>query len=179
MRITGGEYKGRVIKTPNAQYTRPMTDKVRAALFNILGPLDGLSVLDVYAGSGALGFESLSRGVDRASAIESGRVAADTIWANAQSLGVENKFILHKMTVEIFLSRGLSKDLYDLILADPPYANIDLGVLAQLGTYLSPNGLLAISHDAAKKDLKIGGMRLVDNRVYGDTAVSFCRRAVA
>src|SRR4051812_35455574 len=121
MRIATGIYGGRVITAPKSAGTRPMTDKVRTALFDILGPLDGKTVLDAYAGSGAIGFEALSRGAARVTAIEMATGAVKTLQANQAYLGLGIEYGLVRSKVEAWLARPQTQsERFDLIIADPP-----------------------------------------------------------
>ncbi len=157
---------------------RPTNDQVRAALFNILGDIQGQSVLDAYAGSGAVGFEALSRGAALCDAIEANRAAAKVIQANAAALGVAEEYQLTVAKVEDWLSWPSNRPAphYNLIMADPPYAHLDATVLDQLGEFLAPGGLLVVSHAAKIESPALHNLRLVDQRRYGDSALSFYRR---
>jgi 16S rRNA (guanine966-N2)-methyltransferase len=122
MRIIAGEWRGRPIEAPPGRATRPTADRVRETLFSMLasrlGTFDGLGVADLFAGSGALGLEALSRGAERATFVESDPAAAATIRRNADRLGASNR-------IEIITGSALFLGRYgpfDLIFADPPYA---------------------------------------------------------
>jgi 16S rRNA (guanine966-N2)-methyltransferase len=126
LRIIAGELRGRRIRVPAGETVRPTPDRVREALFSILGAeVAGLAVLELYAGSGALGFEALSRGAVRVTFIESADTVRTVLSRNAADLGVEGRCRILVGTVETLL-RERSFHLgrpYDLVLADPPYAS--------------------------------------------------------
>ncbi len=124
MRIIGGRYRGQRIRVPQGGRTRPTSDRVREAIFDMLGDVPrGVVVLDLYAGSGALGLEALSRGSDRAIFVDSSREACRIIRDNAEALGVTDKCLIMKRDVEEFLRRYDDRERRaQLIFMDPPYA---------------------------------------------------------
>lgn len=128
MRIISGEYRGRVISAPSSKFTRPMTDRVRETLFNILNNIidfDGITVLDMYSGSGALGLESLSRGAASVRFVEKNFQVRQVLEQNIASLKAEDKCRIFSMEAVRFSE--LNKDeKYDLILADPPFFKDDI-----------------------------------------------------
>lgn len=179
LRLTSGRLGGRYIQQPPEKITRPMTDKVRQALFNIVGPLDNGVVLDAFAGSGAVGFEAASRGAAMVEAIEANPKAARVIEANARELGLTFGYVLNVMTVETWLAappQQTPAGRYDLITADPPYAKLDDEVLGRLGQFLKPSGVLAVSHSSKLISPVLENLNLVQNKVYGDSALSFYKQ---
>lgn len=171
MRIVSGQYGGRVIAAPKTAGTRPMTDKVRAALFDSLGDIEGLRVLDAYAGSGALGFEALSRGAAQVDAIESARSPIQAIHSNIKVLNVGWSYSLHQTTVEGWLART-PEATYDLILADPPYDQLRSDILEKLGGLLTDNGVLVVSHGARQPVGMLSGLNQISMRTYGDSGIT-------
>jgi len=156
---------------------RPLSDKVRAALFDVVGPTDGLTVLDAYAGSGAAGFEAVSRGAVLVDAIENNPRVAKTIQKNAQALGLDWGHVLHQLSVETWLAsphQQENKSRYGLIIADPPYANLEPDIIERLAGFLTPGGVLALSH-SSKLTPELSSLSIVQHKVYGDTALSFYR----
>ncbi len=123
LRITSGIYRGRMLKTPPGDQTRPTQARLRQALLNsIQADLPGARVLDLFAGSGALGFESLSRGAERVIFVESARGAASVISQNAKVLQIEGQVSIQTQSVEVFLERSDRFGApFDVIFADPPY----------------------------------------------------------
>jgi 16S rRNA (guanine966-N2)-methyltransferase len=155
---------------------RPLSEKVRAALFDVVGSVDGLTVLDAYAGSGAAGFEAASRGSVLVDAIEANARVAKTIEANARILGLDWGYVLHTMTVETWLASPAQQPpapRYNLIIADPPYAQLDADVLQRLVAYILPQGILVVSHASKLPSPQLQSAQLVRAKTYGDTALSF------
>lgn len=178
MRVTGGRLGGRTLRAPKGDRTRPTTDRVRESLFQILGDLSGLAVLDLYAGTGALGIEALSRGAARATFVEVDRSALKALRQNLEALGLEASSRVLGSPVERALSSLRSSGPYDLVLADPPWADLDVLVRA-LPTLLATLNLptsaqLIIEHSARDSvHLPTGApLVLLDRRDWGDTAVS-------
>jgi 16S rRNA (guanine966-N2)-methyltransferase len=180
MKVLSGELKGRPFEQPKTRAVRPLSEKVRAALFDVTGAPVGLTVLDAYAGSGAAGFEAASRGALLVDAIEANPRVARTIQQNAQILGLDWGYVLHQVTVETWLASPAQQPptpRYNLIIADPPYAQLDSDVLSRLVQYLQPNGILALSHAGKLEPPVIQSAVLVKQKLYGDTALSFYERS--
>ena len=173
MRIIGGTHRGREITTPKGNLTRPMTDRAREALFNILGDISGFRVLDAYAGSGALGLEALSRGAAHATGIESAPAAQAAIKSNLSSLGLEN-YHLYEQTVEHWLATNQA--VFNIIFADPPYHQADVNIFNQLSTHLEPNGLLVIKYSNRENSPQFNGVELIKVTSYADNKLSFYRK---
>ncbi len=141
MRIIAGTYRSRTIITPKGDATRPTTDRARESLFNILShnfDLEGVSVLDLFAGSGAFGFEALSRGASHITFVENDRNALEAITANINAFEAESVVSVVKLDVYKWLSRA--SGAYNLIFADPPYD--DDKTLKTLPEILFSSGLL-------------------------------------
>jgi 16S rRNA (guanine966-N2)-methyltransferase len=173
MRIVAGKFGGRQLVAPKSRATRPMTDKVRAALFDALGSVEGWTILDAYAGSGALGFEALSRGAERVEALEFDPAAIQAIIQNQRNLDLGFEFFPHKTTVESWLSRKGTETRFDLVVADPPYDKLKIDVLEKLGGLLKPGGLLVLSHGTRTPLGNIEGLELQKTKNYGDSSLSF------
>jgi 16S rRNA (guanine966-N2)-methyltransferase len=122
VRIVGGSHKGARIFAPKASSTRPTSDRVREAIFAILGSVEGTSVLDLFAGSGALGLEALSRGAEQAVFVESDPVAVRAIERNLEKLGLEGARIA-RSDVPRYLARETAR--YDVVFVDPPYEMVE------------------------------------------------------
>lgn len=182
LRIIAGTAKGRLFKGPRGdEVTRPTADRVRQTWFDLLGQwLDGLRVLELYAGTGALSFEALSRGAASAVLVESNREAAALCRENAASLGFAERVEVLSLPVERALER-LRKEgrSFELILADPPYAAEAVASLlegAQSETLLPPGGWLCIEHGKGEDaPERAGRLERVDQRRFGDTVLSFYR----
>lgn len=155
MRIIAGSRKGRRIAAPPGLDTRPTGDRVREAVFNLVGPLDGARVLDLYAGSGAMGLEALSRGAEHATFVERDRVAAATIAKNAETLGLADAVTLRREDVRRVLAADASAGTrYDLVLVDPPYRMLP-GLLPDLSRLVPPvvaaDGLVVVESEAREE----------------------------
>src|SRR5580658_5206185 len=134
MRITGGVHRSRLLHAPKGVSTRPTADRVREAMFSILASrrdLKGARVLDLYAGTGALGLEALSRGAARATFVECSRTALDSLRSNVASLGVAQETRIVPALVERSIGALVADGPFDVILADPPYALVRNGEAAR------------------------------------------------
>jgi len=148
---------------------------MRGALFNMLGDIDGLTVLDAFAGSGALSFEALSRGASSATAIESDRNAQKTITENSKVLALGTQVKLVKATSNAWFSTNGGRT-FDLLLCDPPYDNLQLPLIVRLAGAVKPGGLLVLSWPGSDVLPEITGLTLIENRSYGDSQLGFYRR---
>jgi len=166
LRIIAGEFKGRRIKTPTGK-VRPTSDRVREAWFSILQQsLPAARVLDLFAGSGALGFEALSRGAVSVDFVETHKASLAVIHDNTATLEVSDHVTVHRMDAMRFAER-LQPGAYDVAFADPPYAGDQAALLVALFRLTPFAKVFAIEHAAAK--LMPGDA----TRRYGDTAVTF------
>lgn len=149
MRIIAGEKRGHTIHAPKGRDTRPTSDRVRESVFNLVGPVDGASVLDLYAGSGAYGLEALSRGADRAVFVENDREAVRAIERNLDKLRLSGTVLRQDAVTTLAGEAGKGKK-YDLVLVDPPY-DMYLDLQPQLARYLpavvADDGLLVVETD--------------------------------
>ncbi len=177
MRVIGGSLGGRQFDQPKTTATRPMSEKVRAALFDVLGSVSGLSVLDVFAGSGALGFEALSRGAKSVVAVEQSATVATTVRGNIQSLRLVESYRLIEQSVEHWLS-GQGNARFDIVLADPPYEQLNIEILSKLGALLGTSGLLVVSHSSKISSPALQSLSLIKHKIYGDSALSFYRQVL-
>ena len=182
MRIIAGKYRGRRLYTPRGLTTRPTADRVKEAIFNILGPppaneVEPFRVLDLFAGTGALALEALSRGANEAVLVDSDPLALGAAERNVAELGLERCVRLIGADVGVAL-RSLNSR-FDWIFADPPYAGGALDRALRLlgsGAYLKPSGLVIAEHDAKSNPAEhCGHLLLSDRRSWGQTAVSFYR----
>ena len=176
-RIIAGVARGRRLAAPRGSRTRPTSDKVRGAVFNLLGQFfDGGAVLDLYAGTGALALEALSRGCRRATCVEQDRAAAAAIAENAAACGFADRVEVLRGTVGEVLSR-LGPASYDLAFVDPPYEEGPEGALALLAPVLVPGGRAVAEHDARRPPAdRVGALALLDRRRYGGTGISIYQR---
>ena len=178
MRIIAGSLKGRTYDAPRGNRTHPMSDKIKNALFNMLGDVECLSVLDAFAGSGALSFEAISRGARYAQLIERDRQAFLTIEKNIQELGLEEQVKISRANVVSWSEKNPDEN-YDLVFCDPPYNDLQLSTVKLLVKHLKHNGLMVLSHPGSEATPTVNGVVVVDNRIYGDAALSFYRKEEA
>ena len=181
MRIVGGELGGRRILAPPGRATRPTADRVREAIFNQVGPVDGLSVLDLFAGSGALGFEALSRGAAHATLVERSPRAVATIRRNAAALGLEGRI----RVVGADWRAGLAREragghVYGLVVIDPPYSLLPriVGALGPaIAAIAAPGAQVVLEHASALAPPELPDLPVASrtDRRYGDAAVSVIR----
>ena len=168
MRVIAGELGGRRIDAPKGRATRPTSDFVREAAFNLIGPVDGAAAIDLYAGSGALGIEALSRGAGRCLFVESSREACRTISANLAKLGLVAVVLCQDAERVLATERGP----YDLILADPPYDFAAYDRLApHFARLLAPHGLAVLQTPAAVEP-HLEGLSVRTSRAYGSARLT-------
>ena len=167
LRIIAGEFKGRRLKTPSGRSVRPTGDRVKEAWFSILQQsIPDARVLDLFAGSGALGFEALSRGAVSVDFVETAKASLAAIRDNATTLNVGERVTIHRSDALRFAER-LQPAQYDVAFADPPYATKNAAELVELYRTNPFARQFSIEHSADL--IVVGG----DTRRYGDTAVTF------
>ena len=175
MRIVAGRHKGRRLRTPAGAGTRPTADRVREAVFSILGPVEGLRVLDLYAGSGALGLEALSRGAESATFVESARPAVAAIRANLDATGEEAEVVASDAIAWLRAARA-GERAFDLVFCDPPYdaaAGIAQPLADLLPRVVAPQALIVT--ESSKRNPLVIDLPLTDERTYGDTRIAIHR----
>jgi 16S rRNA (guanine966-N2)-methyltransferase len=180
MRVIAGRYGGRRLTAPKGRTTRPTSERVREALFAMLGDVEGARVLDLFAGTGALGIEALSRGAAEAVFVECDRAAIDALQRNLGALGLtgEQARLRRERADEALRMARKRKETYDLILIDPPYGQalrLEPWLSAALAGVLAPGARVAIESDRrAPLDLGLGFEK---ERRYGDTTIAIHRHA--
>jgi 16S rRNA (guanine966-N2)-methyltransferase len=177
MRIIAGTRKGHRIAAPRGNSTRPTGDRVREALFNMLGPIEGADVVDLFAGSGALGLEALSRGASRCVFVESGHAAARVIESNLLRLGLAGAVVQKRDALAFLREESGRGSRYDLVLCDPPYGEwekLEDGLAELLPTVLAMAGMLAVETDARVEPQL--GLDLIASRRYGSARISVFSR---
>jgi 16S rRNA (guanine966-N2)-methyltransferase len=169
VRIIAGEYRGARIFAPKGLDTRPTSDRVREAAFDLIGPVDGAVVLDLFAGSGAMGLEALSRGAASAVFVESDREACAAIRRNVEKLRVTGATVVQRDAFQVLAADGRT---YDLILCDPPYGFPRHPRLAPyLSRALAPDGLLVYETDR-RTEPEIEGLTVRTSRTYGSVRLT-------
>ncbi|WP_026912456.1 16S rRNA (guanine(966)-N(2))-methyltransferase RsmD [Patulibacter minatonensis] len=178
MRIVAGRFGGRRLTAPPGLDTRPTGDRVRESLFSILGPLHGARVLDLFAGTGALGLEALSRGAAHATFVERDRRALDALGANIDAFGLDQDeaLVVRGDYRRALRDAGARGEAYDLVLLDPPYRDAS-GIAPVLDTALRPllrEGATVVTESDRRSPmhLDLGG---ADERRYGDTLIRIHR----
>lgn len=180
MRVIAGEYRSRVLEAPAGMDTRPTSDRLRETLFNVLTPrIAGAVFLDLYAGSGAVGIEALSRGAAQAEFVERADGALKALRGNLAKLGLQA--VVHQAGVAPFLRRAVSgAKRFDVVFLDPPYEARDeyettLGVLGGAARGLLAEGAVVIAEHRRKQKLeeRLGALKRVRLLEQGDAGLSF------
>ena len=185
MRIVGGQYRGRALVAPEGMGTRPTSDRAREALFNILShaswapELDGARVIDLFAGSGALGFEAISRGSSFCLFVETDDGARGAIRENAEALGLFGRTRVHRRSAtDLGVRPGSAGEAFVIAFLDPPYAK-GLGeqTLQRLieGAWLAPGALIVFERGSDEPDIETAGYERLDDRTWGAARVLFLR----
>lgn len=185
MRIVSGEFRGKTLAAPSGEATRPTSDRARQAIFNILehaawspGPRDA-RVIDLFAGSGALGFEALSRGAAFCLFVETDEAARGAIRENVEAMGLFGRTRVHRRDATQLGQRpGADGPAFDLAFLDPPYAkglgDVALAKLAE-GGWLTPGAIVIFERGAAEPAPEVAGFTALDVRDYGAARVHFLR----
>lgn len=175
MRVISGEFKGRQIQPVPNQLTRPTTDKVKEALFQIIGPFfNGGNCFDLFAGSGGLGIEALSRGMDQAVFVDKHPKAIKTIYSNIKMLQLESQTEVFRAdafrAIKAAAKRGL---VFELVFLDPPYGKISYENLLEAiieNQLLTPEGMVVCEHQAEEElPLEFGVLERIKTETYGNT----------
>lgn len=179
MRIIAGSLGGRIFSSPHSHATHPMSDRVRGALFNALGDIAGLTVLDAFAGSGALAFEAVSRGARLAVAIDNDKSAQRTIAENITALGIRQRVKLIRSAAGAWLATAVEDQRFDIVLCDPPYQDLQVATLERLAHRVSPEGIMVLSWPGREAPPVFVGLNLVLQKSYGDAQLLFYRASEA
>lgn len=183
MRIVGGALRGRPLAAPRSDSIRPTSDRTREAVFNIIAHgwperLEGARVLDLFAGTGALGLEALSRGAAQALFVEESAEGRGLIRANVEAFGLQGRARIFRRDAARLGEAGTIAP-FDLVFADPPYGK---GLAEQAlqsalaGGWLKPDALVVVEEAAATPFQPPQGLALVERRDWGDTCVTFGTR---
>jgi 16S rRNA (guanine966-N2)-methyltransferase len=173
MRIIGGTHRGRRIAAPRGGHTRPTGDRVREALFNLVGPVDGASVLDLYAGSGALGLEALSRGARRCVFVETDGAACRAIRANLETLGLTGGLVTQRDALAVLRDERTAGRRHELLLLDPPYERwqeLEPRLTELVPTVVAAAGMVVVETDARLEPTL--PLDLVTTRRYGSARLT-------
>jgi 16S rRNA (guanine966-N2)-methyltransferase len=178
VRVVGGRLGGRTLVTPRGRATRPTPERVREALFSILAPVDGLRVLDLFAGSGALAIEALSRGAGSATLVDSSNAAIAAIRRNLEALELEAEVRRQRALAFLGSARDHARQ-YDLVFLDPPYRHpptLDRELSKALVPVLAP-GARVVTESDRRAPMELGLPAQRDERRYGDTLIHVYRYA--
>lgn len=176
MRIISGSLGGRHFDSPKSRLTHPMSDKIRGALFNCLGDIHGLKVLDAYAGSGALSFEAISRGASSVIAVDEDLAAYKTIAGNIKALDLSDKIFVIRANVKSWSTRN-SGATFDIVLCDPPYDDIRRDHLQKLAAHTKVGGIIVFSlPPGASAELSGATFDNITSKTYGDALLVFYKR---
>ena len=177
MRIIAGDRRGAKIAAPKGDTTRPTGDRVREAAYDLIGPVDDAAVLDLFAGSGAMGLEALSRGARRCVFVESDRAACRVIQDNLEKLRLTGALVLQKDAFQALREERGAGRTYDLVLVDPPYGSwpdLEPRLAEALPAALAPDGLLVVE-TSAKVEPELP-LTLVTSRRYGSARITLFTR---
>lgn len=175
MRIIAGKLGGLLFKAPRGRRTHPMSDRIKGAIFNSLGSIEGLSVLDAFAGSGSLAYESVSRGASVVVAVESDKRAVKIMKENVEKLKIQNQCKVVHANVSSWSSNN-KEQVFDIVIADPPYDVPRPELLQKLTRHTKDDGLFILSWPA-KTDLpELKDLTLEDIRQYSGAQVVYYRK---
>lgn len=172
MRVISGFLGGRTFESPHGHRTHPMAEKVRGAIFGVLGDIKGLTVLDAFAGSGALAIEAISRGAASATLIEVDKGAHTIIDKNIESLGIDERTTTIRAFANAWSTRHQDQ-LFDLILLDPPYDTLPFRDLKAMPRHLAEGGTLVLSWPGKADTYPFEGLEIVQHKNYGDSQLIF------
>jgi 16S rRNA (guanine966-N2)-methyltransferase len=173
MRVIAGRLGGRIFDSPKGHRTHPMSEKIRGAIFNMLGDISGLTVLDCYCGSGALSIEAVSRGASFAISVDNDQNAHRATTGNIAKLAIDNIKAI-RANVSSWSDNNPDK-LFDVVLADPPYDDVKPEVLKKLASHTKTGGLVVLSLPPKTK-IKLDKFELIAEKNYGDAELAFYRR---
>lgn len=176
LRIIAGNLRGRWFDAPRGKRTHPMGEKVRGALFNVLGDISGMSVLDCYAGSGALGFEAISRGASNVLFIENDKTAHATINHTIDVLGVKRQAQAIRANVTGWSASNIAKQ-FNIVLCDPPYDAILASTIEKIARHVAVGGVLVLSWPAHVDIPEILGMQAIKNKTYAAATLVFYQKS--
>ena len=177
MRIIAGKLGGRMFDSPRTHRTHPMSERMRGALFNTLGDIEGLTVLDAFGGSGAISFEAISRGAATSVIVEIDKDAHDTIVSNLKKLDLERSVKAVRANVSSWSDNNPDTQ-FDLLLCNPPFDKLRLELIQKLTRHLKKGGTLALSWPTRSSTPKIPELNLVTvkEKNYGDAQLVFYRK---
>lgn len=177
MRVISGELGGRTFDAPRTRRTHPMSERMRGALFNTLGDVGGLIVLDAFGGSGALSFEAISRGAANSVVVEVDKSAHETIISNIKNLDLKDSVRAVKANVSSWSDNNPGAQ-FDLLLCNPPFDKLNLKLIKKLTKHIKKGGLLALSWptNSSAPEIPTLDLATVKEKNYGDAQLVFYRK---
>lgn len=176
MRVIAGRLGGQKFASPQGPRTHPMSERVRGGLFNQLGDIEGLTVLDAFAGSGALALEAASRGASSVIAVDMDKKAANAINNNIQALGLQDSIKAIQANCSAW-SDNNPDAIFDLVFADPPYDNLQLSILQKLARHNVGGGLYILAWPGKLEVPEFIGLSRIKQSNYGDSQLVFYRKS--
>lgn len=178
MRIIAGYLGGRQFVSPKGNRTHPMSDKARGALFNALGDIKGLTLLDAFAGSGAIAFEAISRGAKHVTAVDIETNAFKAMTESAESLDIADKIEIVRANVGGWFKSSRQDNRYDIIVCDPPYDTLQLPIIEKLTSKINVGGVIVVSLPPKARLIMPDRCELIQTKDYGDIILKFFRRTI-
>jgi 16S rRNA (guanine966-N2)-methyltransferase len=175
LRIIAGSLGGRQFNPPKGHHTHPMSERIRGAVFNVLGDVSGLTVLDGFAGSGAVAFEALSRGAKSALLIENDTEAVRAITENVEVLNLSDKVQTIQGNVNGW-SGNHQGQAFDLVFCDPPYDAVPSTLIQKLSRHVAPKGTLILSWPSFVDLPDLPNMDMLSSKVYGNASLAFYKK---
>ena len=173
MRIIAGKFKSRIIRDPKGHRTHPMSERIRGALFNSIGDISGLTFLDAFAGSGAVGIEALSRGASMVHAVEINADSFEVLKENRDKVTDEQRMQVHRANVKTWLKNV--RKYFDVVVADPPYDAVSMNALEVVADYVAKDGLLIVSLPPAEH-MNLPDFKKIDEKRYGNAKLVFYKK---
>lgn len=175
MRVIAGKLGGRIFDSPRTNRTHPMSEKARGAIFNALGDVTGLTFLDCYSGTGAVGIEAISRGAAHVTLIDVDPDAVKTIASNVRMLDIEDQCTVLRKNISGWSRNNVAKKFH-VVLADPPYTDIRPDVISRLSAHLDDDGTFVLSWPKAEKIREFDGIVKVAHKPLGDIQLVFYKK---
>ena len=175
MRIIAGYLGGRQFNSPRSNRTHPMSDKARGGLFNSLGDIDGLSILDAFAGSGALSFEAISRGAGSVISVDIDKNAYQAITESIKSLDLRDKVKVIRANISGWSDNNPDRQ-FDIVIAAPPYDDLQPKIVSKITNHVKPGGLYILDWPAKEDAPDLTNLEVIAEHDYGDAKLIFFRR---
>lgn len=172
MRIIAGSLGGRQFDAPKGHRTHPMSEKARGGLFSALGDVVGLTVLDAFAGSGALSFEAISRGAEHATAIDIDVGAITTVVKSSKELGISAKIKAIRANASGWSDNNPGAK-FDIIICDPPFDQFKTSIIQKLVMHVASDGIFIVNMPSSVDNFELSKLKQIKVKKYGDTTLAF------